>query len=325
MTTLPFDPARLRRDLPPFSLERPRLFSADERAYLEFYDIDFAGEIDGVDHYFGRIDDPPHRLSIHCWRPRRPVGQFFVLHGYFDHIGIYRHLIRFLLERHFVVVGFDLPGHGLSSGDPAHIDSFDEYVTSFDRCLCVIGPERRGLPWHIVGQSTGAAIAMEWALTNGYMKANAPFESMVLLAPLVRPARWPIVRVGYHFGRHFVERQARMFNQNSDDAEFLRFLRELDPLQAKSLPIAWVTAMVHWMRRFRRHSPTDLAPLVIQGQRDGTVDWRFNVKEIGRLFDADIVYVPEARHHLVNESTPIRSRVFAAIEAHLRAGTLATA
>jgi alpha-beta hydrolase superfamily lysophospholipase len=312
-----FEAARIRAALVPFAIDQPRPFTPDELCYLQFYGIDFARTIDGVEHYFGALDNHPHTLAIHLWRPRQPVGTFFVLHGYFDHVGIYQHLIRFLIEQGFAVVAFDLPGHGLSSGDPAYIDSFDEYVAAFDRCLCALNPQLDH-PWHIVAQSTGAAIAMEWTLANGFTQASAPYGALVLLAPLVRPANWSTVRIAYHLGRHFITRRPRLFRENSEDAEFLRFLQELDPLQARWIPIAWITAMVTWMRRFQRRDATNIAPLVIQGQCDTSVDWQYNLKVIAQKFRPDIVYVPGARHHLVNELAPVRASVFAAIEAHLQ-------
>jgi alpha-beta hydrolase superfamily lysophospholipase len=314
-----FDAARIRATLPPLTLDERRTLPREERDYLAFYGIDFAATLRGVEHWFGAVDHYPHRLAAHVWQPSQPIGTFFVLHGYFDHVGIYRHLIRHLLEARYAVVAFDLPGHGLSTGDPAHIDSFDDYVSAFDRCLCAVDPSRHGR-WHVVGQSTGAAIAMEWALANGYTKANAPFGTLTLLAPLVRPANWPTVRFAYYLGRHILRRRVRLFRENSGDPGFLEFLRDLDPLQARTLPMAWINAMVGWMRRFPRHTPSDLQPLVVQGTGDTTVDWRYNLSVIEQLFDTEIVMLPRARHHLVHEAPAIRSQVFAALLAHAVAG-----
>ncbi len=61
-------------------------------------------------------------------------------------------------------------------------------------------------------------------------------------------------------------------------------------------------------RRFVRYPRTDIVPLVIQGQNDRTVDWRYNLRIIKRLFVPRIVYLPTARHHLVNESPVIRQQ-----------------
>jgi alpha-beta hydrolase superfamily lysophospholipase len=99
-----------------------------------------------------------------------------VIHGYYDHAGLYRHLIRHLIDRGLAVLAFDLPGHGLSSGAPATIESFDEYVDAFDACLLAL-EDHMPPPWLLLGQSTGGAIAMEWLLARGHDRAARRFAS----------------------------------------------------------------------------------------------------------------------------------------------------
>ena len=58
--------------------------------------------------------------------------------------------------------------------------------------------------------------------------------------------------------------------------------------------------------------------LVLQGDRDGTVGWRYNMKAIAKLFPGSrIEYLPGAGHQLANESAAIRSRYAASIDAWL--------
>src|SRR5690554_765962 len=77
--------------------------------------------------YVGYVDARGFRLWTQIWSPPEPVGTAFVVHGYFDHLGLYRHLLERLLERHWRVVLWDLPGHGLSSGARASIQDFADY------------------------------------------------------------------------------------------------------------------------------------------------------------------------------------------------------
>ncbi|MED5413144.1 MAG: alpha/beta fold hydrolase, partial [Pseudomonadota bacterium] len=62
-----------------------------------------------------------------CTSLDKQKGTVFIIHGYFDHTGLYGHLIKHCLQKGLTVISFDLPGHGLSSGDPASIDSFNQY------------------------------------------------------------------------------------------------------------------------------------------------------------------------------------------------------
>jgi len=316
MVSAAFDPKVVRASLKPLVPGVPAVLSPAEDAYLRHYGIHFSESIDGLAHQLGRIDTDTHTLSAHLWTPREPRGSAVVIHGYYDHVGLYGHLIRHLLDRNMAVLSFDLPGHGLSSGAPATIDTFDRYVAAFDACYRACERHLPG-PRRLFGQSTGGAIAMEWLLANGVTRATSPFDRVVLLAPLVRPYGWNTARFVYRIAKLLVKERPRGLSDNADNAEFLDFLRNRDPLQATTLPVQWVTAMVEWMRRFEARPPSDLSPLVIQGDADETVDWRYNVKVIERLFRPEVVYLPNARHHLVNESPALRARMFSEIDRFL--------
>lgn len=315
--TAPFDPLKLRQAVKPLVPDAPVVLTAEEDAYLRHYNIHFAEEFPDLGHSFGHVSTEHHDVFTHLWRPRDAAGTAVVIHGYFDHVGLYGHLIRYLLERDLAVLAFDLPGHGLSSGAAATIDTFDHYVAAFDACLSALGSHLQK-PWHLFGQSTGGAIAMEWMLANRYEKHSSPFEHVILLAPLVRPYLWPVNRILYEVARLFITERQRTFAVNAENPEFLRFLRDHDPLQARVLPVQWVTAMKAWKDRFERYGATDLEPLVIQGHADRTVDWRYNMAIIERLFEPEIFFIPEARHHMVNESPEIRRQIFAKIDERLR-------
>ena len=297
----------------------PTVLTPAEDAYLRHYGIHFTESIDGLGHQLGRIETDSHTIAAHLWTPRDAKGSAIVIHGYYDHVGLYRHLIRFLLDRGLAVLSFDLPGHGLSSGEPATIDTFDHYVDALDACFRAF-ENHLPTPRHLFGQSTGGAIAMEWLLANELTQATSPFDKIVLLAPLVRPYLWPLNRVVYEVARRTIKERPRSFVFNAQDREFVEFLRDRDPLQARTLPVQWVTAMQQWRKRFEGRMPSDLAPLVVQGHADRTVDRHYNVRVIERLFRPRVFYIPEARHHLVNESPQVRDQIFAAVAAELDGG-----
>ncbi|MNW19554.1 hypothetical protein D3C71_2195950 [compost metagenome] len=47
----------------------------------------------------------------------------------------------------------------------------------------------------------------------------------------------------------------------------------------------------------------------MQGEADGTVDWRYTLKVLKAKFaDPQILLLPEARHHLANELPATRQR-----------------
>ena len=261
----------------------------------------------------GFVDTGRFALWCQVWSPPEPTGTAFVIHGYFDHLGLYRHLLSCLLAKGWRVVLWDLPGHGLSSGPRAEIEDFDDYqhcLVHLQEALQTLGmaPE----PWLGVGQSTGAAILATDALTR---REAAHWAGIVLLAPLVRPWRWSQASWLHLIASPFVKELPRKYRPNSTDEAFTAFLRDQDPLQPERLSVAWITAMRRWMPRLLALEPNPLPTLILQGEQDLTVDWEWNLAILAEKFpNAEIHRHPEARHHLVNEAEPIRQVLFEALD-----------
>lgn len=309
-----FDPAAARAALAAFDWQDPAAPAGALAAYVRHYGLDaLAGP--GIRHGMGRIEAAGYRIAVQCWRHEGGVrGTVLVLHGYYDHIGIFDHVIAHLLALDFDVVAYDLPGHGLSSGAPAVIDDFANYQSVLQAVLAGMRASSLASPWHVVAQSTGAAILMEYLLSQHRDGAAVPFSRAVLLAPLVRPVNWQTNRLLYHVMRPFRDTVPRKFAVNSHDADFLRFLREEDPLQARELSTRWVGAMKRWIPRMGSHASCAFPLTVVQGDEDGTVDWRHNLGVIREKFPrADIHVIPGGRHQLANEAPAWRDRVFALI------------
>lgn len=240
-------------------------------------------------------------------------GTVVVLHGYFDHSGLYGHLISYLLENSWDVLIYDLPGHGLSQGEPLAIDSFETYACQLTELLNS-RRDRIQAPWALLGQSTGAAILIEQQLKFGH--DNWPVQEQIFLAPLIRPCGWQDIAKKYRWLRFFIRSVPRTYGLSSGDQTFLDFVRSEDPLQHHRVPVRWIGAMLRWVEGVESqlgHLPT--TPLCIQGVEDETVEWRHNLGVIGRLYPGlEIKLLQKAHHHLVNEDTAIRLQVFGLIE-----------
>lgn len=101
---------------------------------------------------------------------------------------------------------------------------------------------------------------------------------------------------------------------NSGDPAFLEFIAHRDPLQARQLPLEWIGAMKRWAEELHELPPSPRAASVIQGDADTTLDWRYNLRLLRRkLPNGRFHLLPGARHHLVNETAPIREQAFAAL------------
>ena len=277
-----FSPDSLRASLQPLAAGQP--LSSEALAYQRYYGLDFPHRQAPVKRQLGRFTAGGYEIVSQVWWPASsPVATLFVIHGFYDHMGLYRHVIEWGLDHGFVVIACDLPGHGLSSGERASIDDFAQYQAVLDHLL------RCGAQSPAQGQA-------------------------ILLSPLVRPKGWSWSKLSYYLLRPFVKGIARRFSENSNDPAFLPFL-QADPLQPVRLPTAWVGALARWIPRIEGAAPSARQPLVIQGQDDKTVDWQHNLEVLKAKFNQpQTLLLPEARHHLANETPEIRERYFAFLD-----------
>ena len=74
------------------------------------------------------------------------------------------------------------------------------------------------------------------------------------------------------------------------------FLERKDPLQARRVSAIWVGALKKWLPGFEKATRIKFSPVVIQGDLDETVDWRYNLSVIRQKFaDPQIHMLPGAR------------------------------
>ncbi|MFT6154066.1 MAG: lysophospholipase [Bermanella sp.] len=279
--------------------------TAELTAYQQHYGLNFDDGITGINHSIGFIQTDDFKIVTHLFKVSEAKGTVFLQHGYYDHVGLYGNIIKHCLQQGFNVFSYDLPGHGLSSGDRASINSFDQYDALFSEGLALI---QKFLPGPIVaiGQSTGAAIIINYLLTRGLAKQTSPFVKIYLLAPLVRPTNWRMSEFYYLISKPFIKKMKRTFSVNSNNLEFLDFLKNHDPLQPLFLKSRWIGALRNWIKKIESSSRVDLDVQVIQGTCDGTVDAKHNMMVLeGKFTGFEVTYIKNGRHQLVNEE-PIK-------------------
>ncbi len=312
----------LRENLPEFDFRSRDAVPAIASLYLNYYGLNaeniFSRQHPANTHLLGCFSSAGFRIACQYFSPppEQVRGTAFIVHGYYDHAGLYGHLIKYCLQRNLAVVIFDLPGHGLSSGERASIESFAQYREVFSECLRMAQKAGISKPWYAIGQSTGSTIIMDYTLANCAQPSR--FERIVLLAPLVRPYQWWRGSALHTVLAPFVTTIKRNFVANSSNEEFLRFVRESDPLQSHRLSAHWVGALKRWLIEFGQYQSCNFPVSVVQGTLDTTVDWRYNVRAIEEKFPhANTYMIADARHHLVNESQGIRARLYSILDAIL--------
>ncbi|MEX6502001.1 alpha/beta hydrolase [Pseudomonas zhanjiangensis] len=298
-----FQPDDLSASLRP--LDAATGASAHEQAYLRFYGLE---SVPARQFRLGYFQVAGYRIAAQVWWPAQPRATLILVHGYYDHSGLYRHVVEWALQMGFAVLAFDLPGHGLSSGARASIDDFSEYQLVLQGALLQAADLGLPQPWHLCGQSTGGAILIDYLL-NGQPAPEV--GRTILLAPLVRPRAWGWSQLSYRLLRPFVREIPRRFSDNSNDPAFVEFVEHGDPLQPRSLPTAWVGALSQWVPRIEKAPRSERSPLIVQGEADMTVDWAHNLEVLkGKFAEPEILRLAQARHHLANESEALRRRYF---------------
>ncbi|OUR92762.1 hypothetical protein A9Q81_15685 [Gammaproteobacteria bacterium 42_54_T18] len=318
LNDMPFDKETVRQAIPPLTIGEPVVEHESVRRYREYYGIDFENRKKHLSASLGYIDVSGYRIYTHTFLQDNPKGTVFVMHGYYDHVGIYDHIIEYLIDLRFSVVAFDLPGHGLSSGDNVAIHDFHRYQIVLHSVMDA-AKENMPSPWHIVGQSTGAAVVIDFLLTGRFTQKTSPFKKIVLLAPLVRPQSWLTGRVMQSIVILFKQYIARNFATNSNDVNFLHFLRARDPLQSRMLSARWVGALKNWVPYIESKDSCEVPITVIQGQQDGTVEWQHNLAVIKKKFiRTELVFISQAHHQLVNETEALRKEIFGVMGSRLK-------
>jgi lysophospholipase len=301
-----------RPDIEPLAVVDPAAYSDVAEAYFSHYGLDCYG-LD-TQHRFGSFESAGFTLAAHLYEPAQYTATVVLLHGYLNHTGQFRHLLHFLLYNNYAVAAFDLPGHGLSSGETARIDSFDQYITVTHDFIRIVKDRLSG-PYHTIGFSAGAAILVEMLLES----IADDFEKIVLAAPLIHWAAYEQTKGTYKVYNAFTNKVARFHRNNSSDKDFLIFNKTCDYLHAKHLSLKWVKALFEWNDKIEPMAPCDREVLIIQGDKDGTVDWKYNMELMGEKFpNAKIKMISGANHELFNEALEYKQQALNMIKEYFR-------
>ncbi|WP_096201781.1 alpha/beta hydrolase [Bacillus sp. FJAT-45350] len=278
-----------------------------KRKYLNYYGF----ETKHLTHQFDVVECKGKLISVQSFRPDNPKAVALVLHGYLDHTGSLRSMINYLTERQYHVISYDMPGHGLSSGERASIEDFSEYSNTL-KIICEKYLASTTQPAYVVAHSTSGGIVLQNA-----SELSETIEKIVLVAPLVRCHCWRIAKMGISLLKPFIHEVKRLYTPNSYNQQYLQFTRH-DPLQYNKLPIKWVDSMIQWKKETMMQLPTcDKEVFVIQGDKDKTVDWKYNLQFINRKFpNSYIEIVKGGKHQLLNEKEDIQKNILRKIDAY---------
>lgn len=278
--------------------------------YFAYYDIAYKEQ----EHSFGWFVSGKYKISSHVIMPENPKGTIIIIHGYFDHTGQIKPIIDLCLKLNYGVATIDLPGHGLSSGEPGAINNFNEYasvISSFLGKYQEVIPK----PIQLIGHSTGCSAIYEYL---NHSPENT-IKNVILLAPLVRSNHWLPSKLAFFALKPFFTKIPRRFTKSSSNEYFLQFLKN-DPLEGRYISTKWFNALYNWNEKIQYYKQITTPVLIAQGDLDSTVDWQYNLEFLkNKMADNTIQIIKNGRHHLPNEGKELQSQTFKYIEQFLSA------
>lgn len=300
---------KLKSEMPVLTLKKKQKHPDSSLRYFDAYNLKF----NHTDHYFGTYPSKTGNVAAHVFKQKNAKGTILILHGYFDHTGIITPLIELALSEGFSVATIDLPGHGLSDGDRCAINDFKEYSDAVSDFISQYSPDLPA-PLHIIAHSTGCSAALEYLSIT----PENPVKNVIFLGPLVRSYLWGPSKAAFFIVRPFIKKLPRKFRKNSGDEAYLAFVKK-DPLEGRYVKVSWFKALSNWNKRIQSYPEIPNNTLVIQGAKDKTVDWKYNIPFLKTIFpNIKIHIIDKGRHQLPNEGKEIRPIVFEQIRNFLK-------
>lgn len=117
------------------------------------------------------------------WEPdEKPQAIIALIHGLGEHTGRYAHVAEILTQAGHVLAGFDLRGHGKSSGQRGHFPSIDMVMQDVNEFFTfLLGRYPESLPRFIYGHSIGGLISLNYAL-----RYKTGLKAVIVTAPALR-------------------------------------------------------------------------------------------------------------------------------------------
>ena len=115
-----------------------------------------------------------------------PRAVVCLVHGYAEHGARYGHMAAELTRSGFVLMTFDLRGHGRSGGKRGHTPSYEAMMDDISLLLDEAARRYPGLPRFLYGHSMGGNLALNYTL-----RRRPDIRGVVASSPWLRLARQP--------------------------------------------------------------------------------------------------------------------------------------
>jgi alpha-beta hydrolase superfamily lysophospholipase len=203
-------------------------------------------------------------LAYQYWLPDEPPDAVVAyVPGVGGHSGqpTYRYFVDYLVGTDRAVYGLDLRGFGRSEGRRGHVEDWQDYIDDVAVFVTAIRQTHPELPIFLFGQSLGGLIALEYALTHGFL-AGVVASAPSLARPNVPAWMPPTVRALAKV------RPTLSVNPKLDLAAFTRDSAEVkklenDPLRYSKVTVRFAVEFEAAVERVRTNAEQLSVPLLI--------------------------------------------------------------
>jgi alpha-beta hydrolase superfamily lysophospholipase len=115
-------------------------------------------------HEFDWVTSDGTVMYGQVWQPAQVKAVVCLVHGIGEHSGRYAHVAEALGQAGYALMGFDLRGHGRSTGQRGHMRAMDDFMDDIDHLLDQSARRFAGLPCFLYGHSLGGLLVLNFAL-----------------------------------------------------------------------------------------------------------------------------------------------------------------
>ncbi len=280
------------------------------KEYISHYNLNFKN----IQYNHWNFKSGDYSIFTQSFIPAKRKGIVLILHGYLSHSGVLGDITSLVLKEGYGVILYDLPGHGLSNGESGDCASFHEYGTCLNDFVNNY-KKRYNDKLYFIGHSTGCASFIDYSL-----RYNASFVRVLFAAPLIRYYLWHPTIIAQRIGEQFIKSIKRVVQNSTTNKKHIDFITHNDPLQAKRLPLHWVTALREWNKWLDEKNKMISIPVkILQGTGDKVVDIDYNMKKIKDFYpSSSVILLKGLRHDLFNEAGKNRDLVHKHIKEFLK-------
>ncbi len=227
-----------------------------------------------------------------------------LIHGHGEHSGRYLKFFERLQDLDIPIASFDLRGCGRSSGPPAHVNRFEDYLSDVSGLVRFL-EKKFGikLPLQLFGHSLGGLIAFAWAREN-----SIQVSKLILSSPLMGLPQEGIIRFLVSFLNplfpHWVIHNPVKPPYLTHDAEEIRRYRE-DKLICRKITVRLVSEMVRYISLFQKGAvPVPFPVYILMAEKDLVVSPKATTDFYSRILAPakELEVFPGYYHEIFNET-----------------------